>query len=169
MTFKKLLIAGALLPSSFVAFAQTDEEPICREDGIISSWQTRFATLSKTSYLRISNLSDSEVFVQVELHDQEGNIYNEDSEAGAQFVFDPNTGTTSAILDPSSEVLGAGKTTYFAMQPGAATTYGWGVIHWVSFDPNCINNALTANLQSITVSGSRLSETNITINSGLPF
>jgi hypothetical protein len=119
--------------------------------------------------LRISNISNSDVFVQVELHDQDGNIYNEDSEAGTQFVFDPRTGTTHDILDPSSETLGAGKSTYIVMNTGPDTKYGWGVIHWVSFDPNCRNNALTANFQSVVASGNRLSESIIAVNAGLPF
>lgn len=164
MKFLKSFFCATLVTLSIPVIAS----PECKGDAYIPTWQKHFGSSYQYTHLLLSNISDVEIGVQVELYDQNGNLYEEISESGTNINLDPIW--TGDPIEPSTAILAANSTAYIIFPATGAAKYGYGIVHWESYDPACKTKSMLASyISRINIGSTRLSESQTNINGGLPF
>ena len=95
---------------------------------ILPSWFKDLTPWSTSIF--VSNVSDEQVTVYLTLYDENGNIYNESSESGTNFLV--VRGFSGDPLSTSGATLQANRTGEFRILGTGATQTGYGQIKWTS-------------------------------------
>jgi hypothetical protein len=140
----------------------------CSGKAYIPSWSKHFISSTQYGYVQFSNISTSKIIVRIELFDESGNLYTEDTETGSHIYYQGDN-LVGNPLAPSSATLEAKSTGTLRVWHTGVEHFGYGVIKWESTSSECSGPAMIATYIRVMSPSGYLAESQTPINSGMPF